>query len=116
MPAYLGKLLYQLVLLNLCGIIKNYGGCSKYFINVHLDFGRRNTLDLPGNEPPSVAMLSLLNAYIAAEATETVFTSSSNWGRFIVETKKSRGKTKVIVDLDNKHYGGAGAHHRYHLL
>jgi hypothetical protein len=77
-----------------------------------------NKLEIPGGTP-RVAMMSLLNAYLAAEATQTVFTSSSNWGRFILETKLSRDGMPpgVTVDLDDKRHGGQrGPHYRAHLL
>ena len=76
-----------------------------------------NRLNIPGGTP-RVALMSLLNAYIAAEATQTVYTSSSNWGRFILETKQSREMTPgVVYDLDAKRNGGQkGSHHRSHLL
>ena len=77
---------------------------------------KRNSLNLP--ETPRVALMSLLNAYIAAEAKHTVYTSSSNWGRFILETKLSReGGGGIVIDLDAKANGGQkGSHNRQHLL
>jgi len=98
---------------------ENYQGQYKLFARRGWSncLSRRNNLNIPGG-PPRVAMMSLLNAYLAAEATQTVFTSSSNWGRYIVETKLSRDKQiGVIVDLDAKRHGGQkGSHNRAHLL
>lgn len=102
---------------------ENYQGNYKLFSGMnwrHCTSTRSHgKLNLPNTEqPPRVALMSLLNAYLAAEATHTVYTSSSNWGRFILETKQSRSAPLGIVhDLDDKKHGGQrGGHYQSHLL